>query len=73
MDSEQLLTIKDVAALMQVSTRTVQRYIELGRFHPVRLVKTGALRFRRRHVLSVLEKYEYAEGTGKGKDDILMG
>ena len=61
---------KEVAAMIGISTRTLWRWIALGRLTPYRMSR-GTLRFRRQQVVRAVEKsrgYEW-----KPKDDPSMG
>ena len=62
------LTVKDAAKLMQVSQRTVLRWIADGWIRPVRIAHT--LRFEKSHLLRQLDKYEYG---GPPKHDPALG
>lgn len=52
---DELLTVKEVAALFKISTRTVYRWIEQKKLSVVRL-PSGRLRFRAKEVLKLLEE-----------------
>ena len=67
----QYLTVKEVAGLMRVHTRTVLRWVELGRLRPVRIGHT--LRFERSRLLRQLEKYEYGDQPTGSRGDPSLG
>ena len=50
------LTVKDAAKLLQLSQRTILRWVRDGWIRPVRIAHT--LRFERGHLLRQLDKYE---------------
>jgi excisionase family DNA binding protein len=53
------LTIKDVAAMMLVTPRTVWRWIRIGRIRPVRVGgEGGGVRFNKSKLLRQIEAYE---------------
>lgn len=65
---EEYLTVKDVAKMMQVGTRTVLRWIERGKIRPSRIGRT--LRFRRSRLIEQLDKLENGDD---GDEDPAMG
>jgi excisionase family DNA binding protein len=50
-----LLRVREVAARLAVSTRTIQTWIALGRFHPIRL-SARALRIAESEVEELIRK-----------------
>lgn len=68
MDS--FLSAKEAAKLLAVSTRTLTRWIRMGRLRPSRIGRT--VRFSRRHLVMQMEQYEHGDDPGK-RDDALMG
>ncbi len=64
----QLMSVKDVAALWGVNTRTVLRWVQLRRLRALRI--GGSIRFQRSDVISAASKYRY--GAPK-REDPLMG
>lgn len=71
MPAEEFIGVKDIATMMGVDPRTVGRWCRLGIFRPYRIGHT--VRFKRSHVLQVLEKHRNFEPMEKSKEDILMG
>ena len=65
---DEYLSVKDVAALLRVSERTVARWVGRGRITPMRIGHT--VRFEKRLLLRKLEQYEYG---GDAKDDASLG
>ena len=60
------LTVKDVAAMMQVSSNTVWKWVKLGRLHPLR-IGTSHFRFEKARLIRDLETYEY-DGSETASD-----
>lgn len=56
---DELLTKKEVAALMRVDKRTVERWVSMRRIAYIRI--GGALRFSRREIIGALEEFQYGE------------
>ncbi len=52
--TERLMTIKEVAKLLAVCTRTVRRMLDSGKLDPVRFGRR-ALRFKSTQVLQLME------------------
>lgn len=69
MSAEELMTKKEVAALMRVDPSTVQRWIARGRIHYVRVGHT--LRISRRELLGALERFEF--GDDRAPHDPALG
>ena len=65
--AEEYLTVKDVAAMLKVTDRTVARWIELGRIRPSRIGRT--VRFKRSLLLMQLDDWE--RGVVKKHDPLL--
>ena len=60
---DKYLTVKEVAALMGVSTRTLWRWIQLGRLTPLRIGK--GIRFSREQVLREIETQEFGRAPSR--------
>ena len=54
---DKYLTAKEVASLMGISTRTLWRWIQLGRVTPLRVGK--GIRFSRDQVMQQIETQEF--------------
>jgi len=61
---DKLLTIKEVAKILRVSERSVNRYIESGR---LRAVKIGQWRIKESDLNKFLEKYSNVKRESKKK------
>jgi predicted DNA-binding transcriptional regulator AlpA len=68
---DDLLTPKEVAALLRVDVRTVRRWMEMGRLPQPRRINDRVLYWRRGDVLEAM--LEYRDGAGKRGDDPAMG
>jgi excisionase family DNA binding protein len=60
---DKYLTAKEVAALAGISTRTLFRWIQLGRLRPLRI--GGGIRFSRDKVLREIEAQEFGRPPGR--------
>lgn len=67
--ANEIMTVKEVAALYRFTDETVRRWVRLGR---LRVHRVGnEIRFRRRDVIAAMERFEY--GEDKPKRDASMG